>query len=88
MADETTGGVWVLDSTGVKTTAMVYIERIAWKNASTAGHTAKIIDAAGNTIWEHFAPGAIANTSEPIGKTYQGLNVTALNSGKLYITHR
>lgn len=88
MADDLTGGTWVIDSTGVKTTGMVYIERIAWKNATTAGHTAKIVNAAGKMIWEHFAPGSTMNVSEPIGKVFQGLDVATLSSGKLYITFR
>ena len=88
MADDLTGGIWEIDSVGIKSTSSVYIERIAWKNASLAGHTVRIVDQSGKLIWEHFAPGAIANTSEPIGKSYQGFQVTALSSGKLYVTHR
>lgn len=88
MADDLTGKVWEIDTTGVKTAGAIYVERIAWKNASASGHTARVIDGEGKLIWEHFAPGAVANTSEPVGKIFEGLNVLTLSSGKLYITRR
>ena len=76
----------MLDSTGTVTTGEVRIERIAWKNATTLNHTAKVTDSAGNTIWEDFASGATYNTSEPVYREVSGLIVEALGSGKLYIS--
>lgn len=86
MSNTTTGPVWVLDSTGTVTTNTVHIERIAWKNATTLDHTAKVTDGEGNTIWEDFASGATYNTSEPIFREVTGIVVSTLQSGKLYVS--
>ena len=76
----------MLDSAGTIVTGDVRIERIAWKNATTLNHTAKVTDGAGNTVWEDFASGATYNTSEPIFREVSGLIVETLQSGKLYIS--
>lgn len=88
MADDLTSNPWVCVSAGAKTTSFVFVDRIAWKNATAAGHTVKVTDTAGKTIFEHFAPGSIANMSEPIGRACVGLTVSQIDSGKLYITFR
>lgn len=86
MANNTTGPIWVLDTPGTITVDDVRIERIAWKNATTVNHTAKVTDVSGNTIWEDFAAGATYSTSEPVFREVTGLVVEALDSGKLYIS--
>ena len=88
MANDLTGNPWVIDTIGVLTTSPTFVERVAWKNASTQGHTTKIVDSRGDTVFEHFAPGAVTNVSEPIMHIYDGLEVTTLQSGKLYILVR
>lgn len=88
MADDLLANPMVIDTTGVKRTDPVFVERVAWKNATTQGHTARIVDNEGKVIWEHFAPGAVSNVSEPVMHIYNGLNVTTLSSGKLYILVR
>jgi hypothetical protein len=88
MADDLQANPLVVDTTGVKTIQPIFVERIAWKNATAQGHTAQVVDNNGKLIWEHFAPGATANVSEPIMHIFNGLNVTALSSGKLYILVR
>ena len=88
MANNLTGKVWEIDTVGSITTDSVIVERISWKNASTAGHTARVLDSDGTFVWEHFAPGSITNVSEPLGLMCQGLNVATLSSGKLYILLR
>jgi hypothetical protein len=78
-----------VDTVGVVTTDAVIIERISWKNATAAGHTVRVVTGTGTFVWEHFASGAIANVSEPLGlQCGSGINVTALSSGKLYILVR
>ena len=86
MANEITGPIWVLDTAGEISTRVIRIERIAWKNATTANHTVKVTDTSGNTIWEDFAAGATYNTSEPVHREVTGLIVQTLDSGKLYIS--
>lgn len=85
MADDLTSNPWVIDSTGSKSSALVRIDRIAWKNATTLNHTVKVVDTAGKIIFEDFASGATYNTSQPIGRSYTGVTVQTLSSGKLYI---
>ena len=77
-----------VDTVGVVTTESICIDRISWKNAGAAGHTARVVSGTGTFVWEHFAPGAVANVSEPLGMMCNGLTVTALTSGKLYILLR
>jgi hypothetical protein len=86
VANDTTGPIWVIDTAGAIATGVVRIERIAWKNATTLNHTAKVVDGYGKTIWEDFASGATYNVSEPIGREVDGLTVSTLQSGKLYIS--
>ena len=86
MADDLTGPIWVVDTTGTKASGVLRIERIAWKNATTLNHTCKIVDGSGKTVFEDFASGATYNTSEPIGREVTGLAVSTLDSGKLYIS--
>jgi hypothetical protein len=77
-----------VDTVGVVTDAFVIIDRISWKNVSAAGHTVRVVSGTGTFVWEHFSPGAIANTSEPLGLACQGITVSTLSSGKLYILLR
>jgi hypothetical protein len=86
MANDLTGPVWVLDTVATVSTNVLRIERIAWKNATTLDHTAKVTDLDGKVIWEDFASGATYNTSEPIHREVLGLIVEALGSGKLYVS--
>ena len=86
MSNSIVGPVWVLDTVGVVATGVIRIERIAWKNATTLDHTAKITDGDGNTIWEDFAAGATYCVSEPVRREVTGLTVSTLSSGKLYVS--
>jgi hypothetical protein len=85
MADDLTSNPWVIDSTGAKTSNQVRIARIAWKNASALNDTVLIVDGNGKTIFEDFASGATYNVSEPIARVYDGVTVSTLSSGKLYL---
>lgn len=85
MANDLTSNPWVLDTAGAVFSGEVRIDRVAWKNASALNHTVLVQDSAGKTIFEDFASGATYNTSEPLGRTYTGVTVTTLNSGKLYL---
>lgn len=85
MSNNLTGNPWVLDSAGAIFAGEVRIDRIAWKNATTLDHTVLVVDGAGNTIFEDFASGATYNTSQPIGRIYNGVTVQTLSSGKLYV---
>jgi hypothetical protein len=86
MANNLTGPVWVLDTVGTISAAVLRIERIAWKNATTLNHTVKVTDLAGGVIFEDFAAGVTYNVSEPIHREVNGLIVEALESGKLYVS--
>lgn len=85
MADDLTSNPWVIDSTGPKTSGEVRIDRISWKNVTSASHTVLIVDGAGKTIFEDFASGSLYTTSQPIRRLYTGVTVSTLSSGKLYI---
>ena len=85
MADDLTSNPWVLDSAGSKYSGTVKIDRISWKNVTTLDHTVLIVDGSGKTIFEDFASGATYNTSQPIGRSYTGVTISTLSSGKLYV---
>lgn len=85
MANALTSNPLVIDTTGAILSIPVAIDRISWKNATTLNHTVVVKDGAGNLIFEDFASGATYNVSQPIKRTYTGLTVTTLDSGKLYI---
>jgi hypothetical protein len=85
MAEDLTGNPLVIESTGAKLSGKIQIDRIAWKNATTLGHTVLVVDGSGKLIFEDFASGATYNTVQAIGREYTGLSVSTLSSGKLYI---
>lgn len=94
MANNLTNNPMVLDTTGVLIAAGVPVQISAIKavGLTTAGHTAVVQDANGNPIWEEIAATTnYASVREdlsdlPISKrTYNGLKLATLGSGKVYV---
>jgi len=87
MANALTDKVWVIDTAESLTTDPVYIKKIRWSGATTAGHTAIIHDQAGKVVWSSVAAGANNVEAEQIeSHVINGLDVDTLASGTLYIT--
>lgn len=90
MANDTTGNPWKLDTTGVITTGLLRVRGVRWVGGTTAGHAATILDNNGDTLWTSVASGANYVESDlinsgPTGWNWQGLNLSALQSGTVYI---
>lgn len=88
MANVTTGTVWRIDTAGVITTDCILVASIRWVGASGAADTAVIKNTAGKTLWEAAAQSA-DHSEESIPHNeclpWNGINVTALGSGVLFI---
>ena len=89
MANDIGGNPWVIDTASA--TALletgVWIERIKWNEPSTTGHQAILKDTSDRVIWTYRALAAgngIAYEAD-LGGNYDGLKVTTLGSGTLYI---
>lgn len=71
-------------------TLPLYVRTVRWVGATTLGHTAIIKDQNGVVKWESVAPGGSNVEAELMtgnkGSYWDGFAVTALDSGKLYIT--
>lgn len=88
--------LWVLDTAGgglLNGGGAIVVNKIRWVNATTAGHTAVLADANGNPVWESICAGANYVESDDFsthpdresGQPFNGLDLTTLGSGKLYI---
>lgn len=62
----------------------VIVRYIRWVGATTAGHKA-VITSQGSTVFESVADGANFIDVHPFFDMYHGLDVTTLDSGKLYV---
>lgn len=88
MANDFTGNPWQVDTAAVLTTERVRVRGIRWVGGTTAGHTAVIKDNKSDTVWSSVAAGANNVESDLFadrGMNFDGLNVTTIASGVLYI---
>lgn len=88
MANNLTGNPWIIDTpgAGLLVSGDVDVKMLRWVGATTAGHQAIAQNGLSQVEWEDVAAGANYSTSEE-GPFFfaQGLKVTTLASGKLYI---
>ena len=90
MANILTKNPYVLDTTGTVVVAgndadAMMIDFVRWVGATTAGHQCLLKDAAGGIIFDSYATGSNYVEQAPIRKRYNGLTLTTLASGTLYI---
>lgn len=93
MANSTTLNPLVIDTSGASAilTTPIRIRKIRWTGGTTAGHTAIVKDQNDNAFWESIASGSNYveesdfSTIDSNSIRINGLKVTALGSGKLYI---
>ena len=97
MANITTQYPLILDTAASNIlSGTVWISKVRWVGASSAGHVATLIDGLGNTIWSSVASGSnYVEVDTYIGPAFlrvngdpiagNGLGVSTLQSGKLYI---
>ena len=68
------------------------LHSIRWREATTAGHTCVVTDAAGVTLWESVAGGANYVEESDLLKKWpngvNGLKVSTLESGEVDIYYR
>jgi hypothetical protein len=87
MSNVLSGNPWIVDTVSTSlTTNDVYIARLRWVGATTAGHTVTVQDGASNHIWGSVASASNNVEDAPIHRIYSGLQVPTLGSGTLYIT--
>ena len=87
MTDSTTGSVWKIDSTGVKTTNPVYVKRIRYLPDAEADQLI-IQDNGGNEIWNQVAIAAGDDIDYwlEVEGSVNGINVSTLStSGVVWI---
>lgn len=91
MANNLTSNPWVIDTAATITTMKVRVATIRWIGATDAAHTAVITDTAGHVVWAGNANAAdYSEESHPAGYARHGFDtngliVTTLGSGKLYV---
>lgn len=95
MANILTQNPHIIDTAGAGTIieTPINVKKIRWVGATTAGHSCIVKDKNDNIFWESVAAGA-NYVEETDFTTYytqssvlQGLRVTTLGSGRLYIYH-
>lgn len=90
MANLLTGQPWKLDTPGIITVDRVRIGKLRWvAEGASAGDNVVLSDAAGRVFWEATASGANADiesdTFDGRAGDCQGVTLTTINSGKLYL---
>jgi len=78
----------IIDTAGAPliVAASIYLRRVRWVGATTAGHQAVIQDSNGRVVWESICPGANYVEAEQLHYfAVGGYKVPTLGSGKLYI---
>lgn len=88
MSNVLSGNPWKVDTAAALTTERVRVIGFRWVAGTTAGHTCIVTDAAGVVIWESVAAGAdyVESDMFPVARMYPGLAVSALDSGRLYVS--
>jgi len=93
MANNLTINPYVLDTPGggTITTNVLHLKKLRWVGATAAGHQCVLTDQSGNVFWESFAAGANYveetdfSTYNQKGNTLNGIRLTILGSGRLYL---
>lgn len=88
MANVVTGNVWVIDTgSAALATRDVIVRGVRWVGATTNAHEAILTNAAGTVVWASKAAtaglGIDTESAQPFAAN--GLSVTSLGSGKLYV---
>ena len=74
-----------LGSNGDAVDRRLYLTYIRWVGGTTAGHTATVTDTAGNVLFTSEADGANFLDIQPVYQIRNGIVVSALGSGTLYV---
>lgn len=81
---DTTINPLMFDATG-SYAFRVYVKALRWVDAGAADDDCVIKNTAGKVVWEGVATGADYTESSLIERWWDGIDVTALDSGVLYI---
>lgn len=88
MANVTNGTVWKIDTSGVITTNQVFVHRFVWTPTGD-GDDILIVDNGSNELWRRKALAGDASeqieVDREFGEIANGINVSTLDSGTLYI---
>ncbi len=88
MANDTSRKPWFLDTAAVITTDRIRVRALRWVDGTTAGHTCLIEDSNGEQIWQSHANGDNFIDGQDYGregKDFQGFELSAIDSGNLYV---
>jgi len=85
MANSIAGRVWNIDtpSDSPITSSRIRLRGVRWTGADTIGHTVVIRDGSGRVVWRSRAVVAGHVEADGIDRVYEGLAVSALDSGVL-----
>jgi len=71
---------------GLVRTEPLFVKKIRWVGATTAGHTVEVQDAASKILWASVAGGANYVESDWVDDSWTGgFKVSTLASGTLYV---
>ena len=90
MANNFSGRPWILDTPGVITTDRVRVGKIRWDaEGASAGDNVVLSRADGRVFWSATASAANFTTEsdqfDGLAGDCQGMTLTTINSGKLYV---
>lgn len=82
------GNPWMVDTAATITTDRVRILGFRWVGADSAGDACIVQDGKGVTIWESLCAGSnyVESDMYPAARSYTGLIVATIDSGRLYVT--
>ena len=89
MANDLTGPVWIIDTPATLYTKLILVKGIRWvSKAAVMGDDVEIKDGAGHVIWTSIATGPNYVEADSMLRIVEGLVVSVLDSGKLYLELR
>ena len=87
MANDLAGNPYKVDTAVVVTTASVKVLQMVWQEPSAAGQDLIILDSNGRTLWDENSlfGGTGVSIEQDLNIMCNGLNVSVIDSGTLYI---
>lgn len=87
MANDLGASPYKVDTAAVITTNSVFVKQMVWQEPSAAAQDLTVLDSDGRILWDEnaLAGGVGVSIEQDINQMCNGLNVSVIDSGTLYI---
>jgi len=87
MANNLGGSPYLIDTAAIITTRPIFIRQMVWQEPSAAAQDLTVLDKGGRVLWDEnaLAGGVGVSIEQDINQMCNGLNVSVIDSGTLYV---